>query len=166
MKDSKKAQILLWVRTHKDISYFIHHYGWATGLRLTILQGEKWPQVIKFNNLFWTYDMNVTTSCGESTVLNVLPLCHLWYWLDVHPKRKHQIDIKFMSTQELLPSGKMDALWVFSKTCCWTWKKVAHIFQMTFSNKFSSTKISICSFKFQWNLFLRVQLIISPHQLK
>ena len=48
--------------------------------------------------------------------------------------------------------------------CCLThWDRDTVIFQTTFSNAFSWTKMSEFRLKFQWSSFLRVQLTISQH---
>ena len=45
----------------------------------------------------------------------------------------------------------------------WDWDKIAATLQTAFSNAFSWKKIYVFWLKFQWNMFLRVQLTISQH---
>ena len=48
----------------------------------------------------------------------------------------------------------------------WGWDKMATIFQTTFSNTFSLMKIVVFWWKFNWNLFPRVQLTIFEYWIR
>ena len=71
-----------------------------------------------------------------------------------HQARRHHLDQCWQRCMALLGQNKLTL---------WGWNKLAAIWQTTFSNAFSWTKMCECWLKFCWILSLRVQFTICQH---